>query len=91
MKLRGQRILLILPQLPDMKVIVDEKLKAEIAQEYYSKADKLEVYMVGDLVEDIKAGDTVYVPTRDLQQGSLVEVDGKKMAMVNSLSVAIIW
>lgn len=91
MKLRGQRILLILPELPDMKVIVDEKLKNEIAQEYYSKADKLEVYMVGDLVNDIKEGDKVYVPARELQQGSLVEVEDKKMAMVNSLSIAIVW
>ena len=91
MKLRGQRILLTLPQIPDMKVIIDEKLKAEITQEYYTKADKLEVYMVGELVEDIKAGDKVYVPVKDLQQGSLVEIDGNQYAMLNILSVAIIW
>jgi hypothetical protein len=91
MKLRGQRILLVLPQVPDMKVIVDEKLKQEIAQEYYAKADKLEVFMVGELVEDLKTGDKVYVPVRELQQASLVEIDNKKYAMINVLSIALIW
>jgi len=91
MKLRGQRILLVLPQVPDLKVIIDEKLKEEIAQEYYSKADKLEVFMVGDLVTDIVPGDSVYVPVKDIQQGSLVEINGGKYVMLNVLNVAIIW
>jgi len=91
MKLRGQRILLILPQPPDLKVIIDEKLKEEIAQEYYAKSDKLEVFMVGELVEDIKKGDIVYVPVKDIQQGSLVEIEGQKYVMLNVLSVAIVW
>lgn len=91
MKLRGQRVLLSLPQVPDLKVIVDEKLKQEIAQEYYDKADHLKVYMVGDLVEDIKPDDEVYVPVKELQQASLVTIDGNKYAMINVLSIALIW
>ena len=91
MKLRGQRILLTLPQPPDMKVIIDEKLKEEIAQEYYAKADKLEVFMVGDLVNDIKSGDLVYVPVKDLQAGDLIEIDKQKYAMINVINIALIW
>ena len=66
-------------------------MKEEIAQEYYAKSDKLEVFMVGELVEDIKKGDIVYVPVKDIQQGSLVEIEGQKYVMLNILSVAIIW
>lgn len=91
MKLRGQRILLVLPQVPDLKVIIDEKLKEEIAQEYYKKADKLKVFMVGDLVSDIVPGDMVYVPVKDLQAGDLVTIENEKYVMINVVNVAIIW
>ena len=91
MKLRGQRVLLVLPQPPDLKVIIDEKLKEEIAQEYYAKADKLQVFMVGDLITDIAPGDLVYVPVKDLQQGALIEIEGQKYVMLNVMNVAIVW
>jgi len=91
MKLRGQRVLLVLPQPPDLKVIIDEKLKEEIAQEYYAKADKLQVFMVGDLITDIAPGDLVYVPVKELQQGSLLEIEGQKYVMINVINIAILW
>ena len=91
MKLRGQRVLLTLPTPPDLKVIVDEKLKEEIAQEYYKKADKLEVFMVGDAVGDLSPGEMVYVPVKDLQQGALIEIGGQKYVMLNVVNIAIIW
>ena len=91
MKLRGQRILLVLPQPPDLKLIIDDKLKEEIAQEYYAKADKLEVFMVGDLVSDISPGEMVYVPVKELQQGALLEIEGQKYIMINVVNIAIIW
>ena len=85
------RILLNLPDPPDSKLFLNEKIKEELMEENFKKMDKLEVYDVGDAVTDVKKGDLVYVPINDLRTASLVEIDGARKGMINSLSVAIIW
>ena len=91
MKLRGQRILLNLPKPPDSQLFLNEKIKNEMMEAQMKKMVKLEVFDVGELVDDIKKGDMVYIPVKDLQQADVVEIGNKPKALVNALSVAIIW
>jgi thiamine biosynthesis protein ThiC len=91
MKLRGQRILLNLPKPPDTQLFLNEKIKNEMMEQQMKKMVKLEVFDVGELVDDIKKGDVVYIPVKDLQQADVVEIGNKPKALVNALSVAIIW
>lgn len=91
MKLKGLRVLLSIPDPPDSKLFLNEKIKNELLEEQMKKMDRLEVYMVGEEVKGLTAGDIVYVPANDLRQASVVEIDGKTKALVNSLSIAIIW
>ena len=91
MKLRGQRILLNLPKPPDSQLFLNEKIKNEMMEAQMKKMVKLEVFDVGELVDDIKKGDVVYIPVKDLQQADVVEIGNKPKALVNALSVAIIW
>jgi hypothetical protein len=91
MKLRGQRILLNLPKPPDTQLFLNEKIKNEMMEQQMKKMVKLEVFDVGELVDDIKKGDVVYIPVKDLQQADVVEIGNKPKALLNALSVAIIW
>ena len=91
MKLRGQRILLNLPKPPDSQLFLNEKIKNEMMEAQMKKMVKLEVFDVGELVDDIKKGDVVYIPVKELQQTDVVEIGNKSKALVNALSVAIIW
>ena len=91
MKLRGQRILLNLPKPPDSQLFLNEKIKNEMMEAQMKKMVKLEVFDVGELVDDIKKGDMVYIPIKELQQADVVEIGNKPKALLNALSVAIIW
>jgi len=91
MKLRGQRILLNLPKPPDSQLFLNEKIKNEMMEAQMKKMVKLEIFDVGELVEDVKKGDMVYIPIKELQQADVVEIGNKPKALLNALSVAIIW
>ena len=92
MKVKGLRILLTLPIPPDSKLFLNEEIKKALLEEQMKLMDKLEVFDVGDGVGDwLKKGDFVYIPNSDLRQASVVEIDGGPKALVNSLSVAIVW
>ena len=51
----------------------------------------LEVFAVGEDVEEVAVGDKVYVPTFGLQQAELVEIDKVLYMMISEGDIAIIW
>ena len=90
-KLRGQRVLLTRPEKKDTGIQLTPELEAELMQEDLKNYRTLEVFAVGDEVEDIKPGDIVYVSPGTLIHSEVVEVDGNEKIMVRAMAVAIIW
>ena len=89
--LRGNRILINRPEVKESALELSEKDKALIEAELRQTWSSLEVYAVGEKVEDIKAGDLVYVRATALELSEKIEVDGKLKFMIHEQDIAIIW
>lgn len=90
-QLKGIRILLSLPKRDDKGIILTPELEEEFNREYAQKMDKLEVFAIGDGVNDIQVGEMVYVPVEELKRGTFVSINGEEKLMVSAMSVALIW
>lgn len=90
-QLKGVRVLLSLPPRDTKGIELSPELKEELDREYAAQLDKLEVYAIGDSVEDLKLGDKVYVPTEDLKRGTFVTINEKSYLMVAYHSIALVW
>ena len=90
--LRGNRLLLDLPEKEESKVILDKETEATLNNEYLLKFDKLTVYAVGDLIIDIKAGDKVFVDPLALRSKIItVSICGKDKLVVSPFDVILVW
>lgn len=90
-QLKGIRILLSLPKRDDKGIVLTPELEEQMNREYAQKMDNLEVYAVGEAVQDIKAGDRVYVPVEELKRGTFITIKGEEKLMVSSMAVALVW
>lgn len=89
--LRGKRVLISTPELKKSAVELSIKDEESIMQDAMKKWQKLEVYAVGDEIQDIHRGDQVYVQTYALESGEKIEVDGKIKLLVPDTAIAIVW
>lgn len=89
--LRGKRVLINTPELKKSAVELSIKDEEAIMHEAMKKWLKLEVYAVGDEIQDIHKGDHVYVQTYALESGEKIEVDGKIKLLVPDTAIAIVW
>jgi hypothetical protein len=89
--LRGNRILINRPEMKESALELSDKDKALIEAELRHTWSSLEVYAVGEKVEDIKTGDLVYVRATALELSEKIEVDGKLKFMIHEQDIAIIW
>jgi hypothetical protein len=55
--------------------------------------NKLTVYAVGDKVEEVKAGDQVYIRTAALNMETVerIDIDGEIKLVLNEGDIIIIW
>jgi co-chaperonin GroES (HSP10) len=90
-KLRGRRILLIKPVLKESSIELSAETKAALEAENMKQWTALEVFAVGDDVEEVKAGDKVYVPTYGIQQAEIIDIDKVLYLIISEGDVAIIW
>lgn len=91
--LRGRTILLDVPQRKKSIVELSAKDEEAIMQEAAKLWNKLTVYAIGDKVEEVKAGDKVYVRTSALNMEIVerIEIDGEIKLVLNEGDVIIIW
>ena len=89
--LRGKRVLLTTPELKKSAVELSIKDEEAIMHEAMKKWQKLEVFAVGNEIEDIKPGDKVYVQTYALESGEKIEVEGQIKLLVPDTAIAIVW
>lgn len=90
-KLRGRRILLIKPVLKESSIELSAETKANLEAENMKQWTALEVFAVGEDVEDVVVGDKVYVPTYGLQQAEIIDIDKTLYMMISEGDIAIIW
>jgi hypothetical protein len=91
--LRGRTILVDVPVRKESAIQLSEKDEEHIMQETIKLWNKLNVYAVGDKVEDVKVGDKVYVRTSalNLETVERLEVGGSMKFVLSEMDVVIIW
>lgn len=90
-KLRGRRILLTKPVKKESAIQLSAGTEAQLDAEAMKQWTALEVYAIGDDVEEVAVGDKVYVPTFGLQQAEILEVGGALRMMISEGDIAIVW
>jgi hypothetical protein len=89
--LRGQRVLLSLPEIKKSTIEVDEKLQKELMEKEMKKWHNLTVLAVGDEVVGIEPGNGVYVNPIFLQNAERIEIDGADRLIVRQSDISIVW
>lgn len=91
--LRGRTILVDVPVRKESSIKLSEKDEEHIMQETIKLWNKLNVYAVGDKVEDVNVGDKVYVRTSalNLETVERLEVGGTMKFVLSEMDVVIIW
>jgi hypothetical protein len=90
-KLRGRRILLTKPVKKESAIQLSAITEAQLDAEAMKQWTALEVYSIGEDVEEVAVGDKVYVPTYGLQQAEILEVGGALRMMISEGDIAIVW
>lgn len=91
-KLRGNRVYLEIPEFKESPIYLTEELKEAFILEEKKKYTKLNVYAVGDLVNDLKEGDAVLVDPAALQNAPVINLsDEKKVILVSPFDIIHIW
>ena len=91
--LRGRTILLDVPKKKESGLQLSAKDEDAIMQEAMKMWSKLNVFAVGDKVEEVKVGDKVYVRTNalNLEVVERIDIDGDTKLVINEGDVVIIW
>ena len=72
-------------------IILTPEAEKEQEKELMKQWTHLNVFASGEDVEDIKAGDKVYVKTHALHNAEIIDMDGDLKMMVNVHDVIMIW
>ena len=91
--LRGRTILLDIPKKKESALQLSAKDEDAIMQEAMKMWSKLNVFAVGDKVEEVQVGDKVYVRTNalNLEVVERIDIDGETKLVLNEGDVVIIW
>jgi histidinol phosphatase-like enzyme len=91
--LRGRTILLDVPQRKKSSIELSAKDEEAMMQEAAKLWNKLNVYAIGDKVEEVEVGDQVYIRTSalNMEQVERIDIDGEIKLVLNEGDVIIIW
>ncbi len=91
MQLKGKRVLLNKPEMKESPFELSEADKLAIEMDMRKSWTRLEVYAVGDEVENIHVGSKVYIGIIGLQSSEAVELEDGMKLMVAERDIAIVW
>ncbi len=95
MRIQGNRVYLILPELPESKIKLSREAEESIKEEMRTKFDKLTVYGIGEGIHGVtvnaKVGDEVFADPNALRRGTVLKIEGKELICINSLDIMHIW
>jgi len=91
--LRGRTILLDIPKRKESSIQLSAKDEEIIMAEAVKMWNKLNVFAIGDKVEEVSVGDKVYVRTSSLNLETVerIDIDGETKLVLNEGDVIIIW
>jgi len=91
--LRGRTILLDIPKKKESGLQLSAKDEDAIMQEAMKMWSKLNVFAVGDKVEEVQVGDKVYVRTNalNLEVVERIDIDGETKLVLSEGDVVIVW
>jgi hypothetical protein len=91
--LRGRTILLDIPKKKESALQLSAKDEDAIMQEAMKMWSKLNVFAVGDKVEEVQVGDKVYVRTNalNLEVVERIDIDGETKLVLSEGDVVIVW
>jgi hypothetical protein len=92
--LRGRTILVDIPERKKSSIQLTAGAEAELQQEAIKSWNKLNVYAVGDKVEDVVVGDKVYIRATalmDFENVEKIEVEGVIRLVFNEGDIVIVW
>jgi len=90
-QLKGNRILLIMPEENKSKLTVDENTKEALQKEMLKKMSKLTVYAVGDMIKDINTGDELLIDPLALQKAPIIPIGDSNKLLVSYFDVVLVW
>jgi hypothetical protein len=91
--LRGRTILLDIPKKKESGLQLSAKDEDAIMQEAMKMWSKLNVFAVGDKVEEVQVGDKVYIRTNalNLEVVERIDIDGETKLVLSEGDVVIVW
>ena len=93
--LRGNRIMLDKPEKKEeegkLDLILTDEMEKEAERDMMKEWTHLNVFAVGAEVEDVKAGDKVYVRTTALHNAEIIDMEGSIKMMVTVHDIVMIW
>jgi hypothetical protein len=90
-KLRGSRVLLNCPTRKDLGIHLSEEAQREILIKELNEMTSLEVFAVGDTVQDLAVGDKVYISPSTIMHAELIDVDGGQKFLIREMDVVLTW
>ena len=93
--LRGNKILLDKPEKKEeeakLDLILSKDDEKDIEKDMMKEWTHLNVFAVGEEVNDVKVGDKVYVRTGALHNAEIIDIDGKIKMMVLVHDIIMVW
>jgi len=93
--LRGNKILLDKPEKKEednkLDLILSKDDEKDIEKDMMKEWTHLNVFAVGEEVNDVKVGDKVYVRTGALHNAEIIDMDGSIKMMVLVHDIIMIW
>ena len=93
--LRGNKVLIDKPEKKKeeskLDLILSEDDEKAIEKDMMKEWTHLNVFAVGEEVNDVKVGDKVYVRTGALHNAEIIDIDGKIKMMVLVHDIIMIW
>ena len=74
-----------------LDLILTDEMEKQQEQDMMKEWTHLNVYAVGADVEDVKAGDKVYVRTGALHNAEIIDMEGAIKMMVTVHDIVMIW
>jgi len=93
--LRGNKILLDKPEKKEednkLDLILSKDDEKDIEKDMMKEWTHLNVFAVGEEVNDVKFGDKVYVRTGALHNAEIIDIDGSIKMMVLVHDIVMVW
>lgn len=91
MKLKGKRVMLSKPVMEKSAIELSPDVQESVDRANMVKWTHLDVFAVGDGVDSVKIGDSVYISKSAIERCEVIEVDNEIKLIVSEFDIVLIW